>query len=91
MARKMSRNQIVAFIEAKIVSREWPPGSKLPTTEKLVAYFGKPKSTIDVVIEILRARDLITGVQGGRRYVTGASPEEVTIQLPPEEWHEDQP
>lgn len=84
MTRKMSRNQIVAYIEAKIATREWPPGAKLPTTDALVAYFGKPKSTIDVVVEILRARGLISGVQGGRRYVTGGVPQEVTVQLPAE-------
>ena len=94
MAKKrMSRNDIMAWIEAKIASREWPPGHKLPTTEALVVYFGKPKSTIDVVIEVLRGKGLISGVQGGRRYVTGAPPEDATIPLPvdPAEWHGDQP
>jgi GntR family transcriptional regulator len=88
----MGRREIIADIESKIASGEWPPGFKLPTTKELVAYYDCAVGTIDTVMEILRERGVIAGVAGGRRYVPGAPPEETTGDIgQPESTEDDQP
>jgi len=58
------RDQLVAVITARIESGEYPPGSKLPTTQQLAAEFEISARTVTDALAILRERGLLIGVRG---------------------------
>lgn len=81
----MTRHEIIADIERMIDEGLWPPGTKLPTHKALAAHYGIGETALDGIMDILKARGIITGVRGGRRYVPGAPEEdEATGGMPPE-------
>ena len=56
--------QIVVYIKNKIISGEWPIGSKLPTQRELAKLFGVNRSTVVTALEELKAEGLIEGKMG---------------------------
>jgi GntR family transcriptional regulator, histidine utilization repressor len=51
--------RILADLEAKIVSGEWPPGSRLPTEMELCAVYGCSRMTVNKVLSQLARAGLI--------------------------------
>jgi GntR family transcriptional regulator len=65
------RRRILTDIRARIASGEWPPGSQLPTTRELVAYYREAlpaallaPSTVRHAISILIETGELRGQQG---------------------------
>ncbi|MFC0215510.1 PLP-dependent aminotransferase family protein [Paenibacillus chartarius] len=63
-AGKPGYHQIVHYFERKIVSGELPPGNRLPPERELALQLAVNRSTVSAAYEELRARGLITSVQG---------------------------
>ena len=93
VTRRMTRQEIIADIERMISSGEWPPGTKLPTHKALAEHYGISTTQLDGIMDFLKGRQLITGIQGGRRYVTGAPEQDATgvLPRPPRPSTEDRP
>jgi GntR family transcriptional repressor for pyruvate dehydrogenase complex len=64
----------IAFIEAKILSGEWPPGSRLPSERLLAEQFEVSRPVIREVLKMLQARRLIDVFPGKGSYVTDLTP-----------------
>lgn len=69
--RKLSKSshlplyqQVVVYIKNKIISGEWPIGSKLPTQREFAKLFGVNRSTVVTALEELKAEGLIEGKMG---------------------------
>lgn len=60
---------IAADMRANIMSGEWAPGAKLPTTEKLCADFKAGSPTIQKALGVLKAEGWIVGQRGVERRV----------------------
>lgn len=56
--------QVVVYIKNKIISGEWPIGSKLPTQREFAKLFGVNRSTVVTALEELKAEGLIEGKMG---------------------------
>ena len=65
---------LIAIIEAKILSGEWPPGSRLPSERLLADQFEVSRPVIREVLKILQARRLIDVFPGKGSYVTDLTP-----------------
>jgi GntR family transcriptional regulator, transcriptional repressor for pyruvate dehydrogenase complex len=72
----------IAFIEAKILSGEWPPGSRLPSERLLAEQFEVSRPVIREVLKMLQAQRLIDVFPGKGSYVTNLTPTggEVSIE-----------
>jgi len=83
MARKARDNrprsqQIAADIRAKILSRDLPPGSKLPSTPQLGSQFSVPGTTIQSAVAILKAEGFVEGQMGRGVFVRDQSQQTIT-------------
>jgi GntR family transcriptional regulator, transcriptional repressor for pyruvate dehydrogenase complex len=71
-ARKLSA-EVVERIAAEISSGRYPPGTKLPTEQELIAAFDVSRTVVREAVSALRARGLVTTRQGSGAYVSSAS------------------
>lgn len=70
--------RIAANIRERIMSREWEPGWKIPTTDDLIAEHGASNVTIQRALGILKTEGLLEGKAGSGVYVRSRAPQ--TIQ-----------
>ncbi len=77
-----SARKPIAFMESKILSGEWPPGSKLPSERSLSELFEVSRPVIREALKVLQAQRLIDVMPGKGSYVTDLKPTggEVTIE-----------
>ncbi|UOO81533.1 FadR family transcriptional regulator [Uruburuella testudinis] len=62
--------QILAVLEERIVSGEYPVGSKLPPERKLAEAFGVSRPSVRSALKMLVARDMLEARQGDGYYVS---------------------
>ena len=72
-------DRIVADVRERIASKEWPPGTALPSTrvllERYSALFGvKSASTVRLAIKTLREDGVLVGHKGVAVYVADPQP-----------------
>jgi DNA-binding GntR family transcriptional regulator len=65
----MGYKEIYRDIAARILRGDWPRGGVLPTSAEFAAEYKCDPRTIDAAIVLLKERNLVRGVKGGRRYV----------------------
>lgn len=70
--------RIASAIRALIMSGEWEPGSKLPTTAALMEEHGTSNVTIQRALKILKGEEMLVGRSGSGVYVREQSPQIVT-------------
>ncbi|GAA3795230.1 GntR family transcriptional regulator [Sphaerisporangium flaviroseum] len=63
--------QLIAEIERRIESGEYPPGSPLPSEHQLMAEFGMARPTVVKALGVLRDNGWIISEQGKGRFVRG--------------------
>jgi DNA-binding FadR family transcriptional regulator len=71
-----SRNltaEVVERIAAEIASGRYPPGTKLPTEQELIAAFNVSRTVVREAVAALRARGIVTTRQGSGVFVSPAS------------------
>lgn len=75
--------RIVADLRARIVSGDWPKGTKIPTTRELREYyrhrFDSPTlaiATVERALNILKQEGLLRGQQGLGIFVEGSPTDE---------------
>lgn len=56
--------QILAVLEARIVSGEYPVGSKLPPERRLAEAFGVSRPSVRAALKMLVARQMLEARQG---------------------------
>lgn len=64
MPMPMTADEIAADLADRIESGEYPPGSRLPTYQELMALYDVKYTTIYNVIVRLRSIGLVVGAQG---------------------------
>ncbi len=62
--------QILAVLEARIVSGEYPVGSKLPPERRLAEAFGVSRPSVRAALKMLVARQMLEARQGDGYYVS---------------------
>ncbi|WP_126428858.1 PLP-dependent aminotransferase family protein [Brevibacillus marinus] len=75
--------QIIAYLQGKIRSGEWPAGSKIPSQRALAKAMGVNRSTVVTALEELIAEGWLEGKTGSGTVVTGSSWRE-QVTLPPD-------
>lgn len=78
----MSRKDFLAACRERIATREWLPGSKLPTSARLAVMFDVSESLVNQAMATLIDSGEIESVPGGARYVPGGPRSEDTIDVP---------
>jgi DNA-binding FadR family transcriptional regulator len=71
-----SRNltaEVVERIAAEISSGRYPPGTKLPTEQELIAAFNVSRTVVREAVAALRARGIVTTRQGAGVFVSPVS------------------
>jgi GntR family transcriptional regulator len=69
-ARTMSKTeQVTAALRARIVSGQYPPGTRVPTEDELIKEFGYSGTTVRNAILALRATGLVETRHGSGTYV----------------------
>lgn len=63
--------QLIAELERRIESGEYPPGSPLPSEHQLMAEFGMARPTVVKALGVLRDQGWIVTHQGKGRFVRG--------------------
>src|SRR5690606_9667577 len=63
--------QLIAELERRIDSGEYPPGSMLPSEHQLMAEFGMARPTVVKALGVLRDQGWIVTHQGKGRFVRG--------------------
>ena len=79
----VSRNEIIADIRRQIEVGILRPGSRLPSTAKLMEIYKVGQSTVFNAMQALMHAGYVTTVHGGARYVTGEPRSERTVDLTP--------
>nr|WP_100332031.1 PLP-dependent aminotransferase family protein [Bacillus xiapuensis] len=79
--------KISRYIKEKVMSGEWPVGSKIPSQRKLAEQFGVNRSTIITSLEELKAAGLLEGVMGKGTIVVNNT-WTLLATSPPEDWKE---
>jgi DNA-binding GntR family transcriptional regulator len=69
---------VVDAIRQKILSGEWPPGTKLPTKKQLAEEYESSTQVIDVAMVVLRTEGWVEGQQGKGVYVAARPEKEGT-------------
>lgn len=70
MSKKEKVSEIISSELMKMIeTKQYPPGSKLPTENELAAQFGVSRSPIREALSVLKAAGLVTSRQGGGNYV----------------------
>ena len=68
--RKSSREQVAEVIRNQIISREYKPGEKLPTTKEFVEIAGVSSHTVRQALMALENEGLVASTQGKGTFVT---------------------
>lgn len=69
-------------IERRIVSGEWPPGSRIPTEHDLMRAYGCSRMTMNKVLTGLAANGLIERRRRAGTFVTQPSSQSAVIEIP---------
>lgn len=76
------RNEkIVAEIEAEVLKGKLPPGTRLPSEEKLCERFGVSRTVIREAIQQLRGRALLRTTKGSGTYIADPSLDSFTTAM----------
>lgn len=82
LAKRVSIKEIVsAKIEEAILSKEYPPGSKLPSENELCKMFGVSRTSIREALQMLSAQGFISIEKGRGVFVKSLSSEIATKSL----------
>jgi len=75
--------EIIRYMQEKILSGEWPPGHKVPSMSQLRKVHGWNCSTLRGAMLVLKTRGLVEGKQGDGVFVTqpGGATEEDMVWL----------
>lgn len=75
--------EIIRYMQDKILSGEWPPGYKVPSIAQLRKEHGWVYSTLRGALLVLKTKGLVEGKQGDGLFVTapGGATEEDMIWL----------
>ncbi|MGA7327317.1 MAG: FadR/GntR family transcriptional regulator [Rhodomicrobium sp.] len=65
--------EVVERVAAEIASGRYPPGTKLPSEQELIAAFSVSRTVVREAVAALRARGLVTTRQGSGAFVSAAS------------------
>ena len=76
LEKKHKSVQVAEQIMEKIVSGEWPVGSKLPGELELTAYFDVSRVSVRQAISQLSGQGILSVVQGSGTYVNKVLPED---------------
>lgn len=79
--------QIVAYMEGKISSGEWPINSKLPPQRTLARQLGVNRSTLVTALDELKAQGLLESTVGSGTRVSNNSWSILTAAAPPDWLH----
>jgi DNA-binding GntR family transcriptional regulator len=72
MSREPAKYETVANdLHQRMISGEYPPGSKLPSIADLQQHYGSSMGTVERALALLREKRLITTRQGMGSYVRG--------------------
>ncbi|WP_033340262.1 winged helix-turn-helix domain-containing protein [Catenuloplanes japonicus] len=63
------KDRVRLAIRAQILSGELPPGHKMPSTRLLIEQYEISYGTLNTVINMLKAENLLVGYQGEGVYV----------------------
>lgn len=70
--------KISSDIRSLIMSGEWPPGSRIPTTTNLMTRYDTSNVTVQRSLKILKEEGLLVGRSGSGVYVRDTPPQVVT-------------
>lgn len=70
--------RIANNIRALIMSGEWEPGKKLPTTAELMAMYETSNVTVQRALAILKAEEMLEGKSGSGVFVRSRAPQTIT-------------
>lgn len=70
--------KIAAEIRALIMSGEWEPGRKIPSTDDLMTAHDTSNVTVQKALGVLKAEGLLRGVSGSGVYVRDRAPQIIT-------------
>lgn len=70
----MGRREIAADLQDRIVSGEYPPGSRLPSYPQLAELYSVSISTMQRVVDLLADRGYVIGAPGRGLYVPDELP-----------------
>lgn len=76
------REQVARVIEAAVASGEYPPGSRLPSQDRIAAEAGVSKHTVSGAVALLRERGILYTRPDVGTFVSPAAHE----GLPPAPW-----
>jgi len=62
--------QIIFYIKAKILSGQWPVGTKLPPQRELAALFAVNRSTLCIALDELTAAGFVESKRGSSSYIS---------------------
>jgi GntR family transcriptional regulator, transcriptional repressor for pyruvate dehydrogenase complex len=71
-SRKLTA-EVIERLAAEIASGRYPPGTKLPSEQELIAAFNVSRTVIREAVAALRARGIVTTRQGSGAFVSPAS------------------
>ncbi|MCF3948855.1 GntR family transcriptional regulator, partial [Acidiphilium iwatense] len=74
--------RIIADLEAKILSGEWPPGYRIPFEHQLVAHYGCARMTVNKAISTLTAAGLIVRRRRAGSFVASPPVQSAVLQIP---------
>lgn len=76
--KRPKAQRIANEIRALIMSGEWEPGSRIPTTDQLIAAHGASNVTVQRALDILKGEQLLEGRSGTGVFIRDRAPQTIT-------------
>lgn len=73
--------QVKQFIEARIISGEWSPDTKIPSENELVTELGASRMTVNRAFRELASEGHLTRVQGVGTFVAAQKPQSALLEI----------